>query len=96
MRATFVKTLAEIASKDERVILLTADLGYTVLEEFADRNPKQFFNVGVAEQNMLGVATGLAEAGFIPLCIQSRHLRRCGPTNSSGTVPCCTTCACAS
>lgn len=66
MRTTFVRELAEIASTDERVILLTADLGYTVLEEFADRNPRQFFNVGVAEQNMLGVATGLAEAGFIP------------------------------
>lgn len=66
MRNSFIKTLAEIASEDERVVLLTADLGYTVLEEFADRNPKQFFNVGVAEQNMLGVATGMAEAGFIP------------------------------
>lgn len=66
MRNSFVKTLADVASEDERVILLTADLGYTVLEEFADRNPKQFFNVGVAEQNMLGLATGMAEAGFIP------------------------------
>jgi len=37
-----------------------------VLETFADRNPEQFFNVGVAEQNMVGMATGLAEAGFIP------------------------------
>lgn len=66
MRNSFIKELADIASENERVVLLTADLGYTVLEEFADRNPKQFFNVGVAEQNMLGVATGLAEAGFIP------------------------------
>jgi transketolase len=66
MRTTFIKTLSEIASANEKVVLLTADLGYTVLEEFADRNPKQFYNVGVAEQNMLGVATGLAESGFIP------------------------------
>lgn len=66
MRGTFIRTLADIAEQDERVILLTADLGYTVLEEFRDRNPRQFFNVGVAEQNMLGMATGLAEAGFIP------------------------------
>ena len=66
MRATFIRTLADIAAGDERVVLLTADLGYTILEEFADRNPRQFFNVGVAEQNMLGVATGMADAGFIP------------------------------
>ncbi len=66
MRATFIKALAEIAERDDRIMLLTADLGYTVLEEFAGRFPTRFFNVGVAEQNMLGVATGLAEAGFIP------------------------------
>src|ERR671928_34313 len=43
-----------------------ADLGFTVLEPFADRFPDRFFNIGVAEQNMVGVATGLAEAGFVP------------------------------
>src|SRR5687767_5357547 len=66
MRESFIDALSELASNDRRVLLLTADLGYTVLERFADRNPDQFFNVGVAEQNMVGLATGLAEAGFIP------------------------------
>jgi transketolase len=66
VRDTFIKALSELASSDPRVLLLTADLGYTVLEKFAERNPEQFFNVGVAEQNMVGLATGLAEAGFIP------------------------------
>jgi transketolase len=46
--------------------LLTGDLGYSVLEAFAEKFPDHFFNVGVAEQNMVGLATGLAEAGFIP------------------------------
>ena len=46
--------------------MLTGDLGYSVLEAFADKFPDRFFNVGVAEQNMVGLATGLAEAGFIP------------------------------
>jgi len=55
-----------LATADERIVLLTGDLGYTVLEPFRDSFPKRFFNVGVAEQNMVGVATGLAEAGFIP------------------------------
>lgn len=66
MRGTFVKTLLGLMEQDERIILLTADLGYTVLEPFRDNFPKRFFNVGVAEQNMMGLATGLAEAGFIP------------------------------
>ena len=66
MRAAFVKTLRELAEQDPRVLLLTADLGYWALEPFAEQFPSRFFNVGVAEQNMIGVATGLAEAGLIP------------------------------
>lgn len=66
MRATFIKTLVEIAKNDERVVLLTGDLGYMALEPFIKSFPGRFFNVGVAEQNMAGLATGLAEAGFIP------------------------------
>ena len=66
MRHTAIKTLMALAEQDERVLLLTGDLGYSVLEPFAQKYPEQFFNVGVAEQNMMGLATGLAEAGFIP------------------------------
>ncbi len=66
MRATFAKTLTEIARANRRVLLLTADLGYMALEPFSDAVPDQFLNVGVAEQNMVGIATGLAEGGFIP------------------------------
>ena len=68
MRATFARILSELAAKDERVVLLTGDLGFTVLEPFRDKFPKRFFNVGVAEQNMVGVATGMAEAGMVPFC----------------------------
>jgi transketolase len=66
MRGAFVKTLGDLAGSDDRIVLLTGDLGFTVVEPFAERFPKRFFNVGVAEQDMVGVATGLAEAGFIP------------------------------
>lgn len=66
MRKAAVETLLEIARSDEKVILLTGDIGFMVLEPFARELPRQFFNVGVAEQNMVGVATGLAEAGYIP------------------------------
>jgi transketolase len=66
MRAAFVQALVELADADERILLLTGDLGYMALEPFATRYPARFFNAGVAEQNMVGVATGLAEAGYIP------------------------------
>lgn len=66
MRRTAVEVLTELAATDERILLLTGDLGFTVVETFADRFPERFFNMGVAEQNMLGVATGLAEAGYVP------------------------------
>jgi transketolase len=66
MRVAFTRTLVELAERDPRIMLLTGDLGYMVLESFSERFPDRFFNVGVAEQNMVGLGTGLAEAGFIP------------------------------
>lgn len=66
MRSAFVRALVELAAQDERILLLTGDLGYLALEPFIEAYPTRFFNCGVAEQNMVGMATGLAEAGFIP------------------------------
>jgi transketolase len=65
MRTAFIETLIDAAARDERVTLITGDLGFGVVEPFADRFPSQFINVGVAEQNMTGVATGLALSGRI-------------------------------
>lgn len=66
MRNEFVDELVSLAEADERVMLLTGDLGFMVLETFERRFPDRFINCGVGEQNMLGIATGLAEAGFVP------------------------------
>ena len=66
MRRAFVNELRALARQDPRIVLLTADLGFSVLEPFAQEFPQRFFNVGVAEQNMLGLATGLALGGRIP------------------------------
>jgi transketolase len=66
MRRAVITELANLAERDERIVLLTGDLGFTVVEEFADRHPRRFYNAGVAEQNMVGMATGLAEAGYLP------------------------------
>lgn len=65
MRTTFVKTLMELAEKDSRIWLMTGDLGYSVLEPFAARFPDRYINAGVAEQNMTGMAAGIAASGGI-------------------------------
>jgi transketolase len=66
MRTSFLEELLEVAQADERVWLVTGDLGFSVLEPFAARFPDRYLNVGVAEQNMMGVAAGLAHSGKIP------------------------------
>ncbi|MGE0756140.1 MAG: transketolase family protein [Pirellulaceae bacterium] len=65
MRDAFVARLTLLAERDPRVMLLTGDLGFGVLTDFARRFPRQYVNVGVAEQNMTGLATGLALEGHI-------------------------------
>lgn len=66
MRAAFIDTLMRLAEKDSRVCLLTGDLGFSVLEKFKNGYPGRFINVGVAEANMIGLATGLALDGWLP------------------------------
>jgi transketolase len=68
VRAAFVRSLVEVAARDARVVLLTGDLGFMALEPFSEAYPDRFINVGVAEQNMVGVACGLADAGYLPFC----------------------------
>jgi len=65
MRNAFIKTLTELAKKDKRIFLIVGDLGYGVIEDFQKQFPDQFLNAGVAEQNMTGMATGLALSGKI-------------------------------
>lgn len=65
MRDAFIARLTELAEANPAIILVTGDLGFGVLVDFAKRFPKQYLNVGVAEQNMTGVATGLALEGRI-------------------------------
>lgn len=65
MRTAFIETLFELAKQDERITLLSGDLGFSVIEPFMKALPKQFVNAGVAEQNMTGMAAGLALSGKI-------------------------------
>ena len=64
MRTAFIKQLVEEAKKNDKIFLVVGDLGFSVVEDFANLFPKRFLNIGIAEQNMIGVAAGLAKEGY--------------------------------
>lgn len=63
MRDAFIHTLTDLAPQHPELLLLTGDLGFAVFNQYIARFPRQFLNVGVAEQNMSGLAAGLALEG---------------------------------
>lgn len=65
MRTTFINTLTALAEQDERIFLVTPDMGFSVLETFQERFPDRFLNVGIAESNAVGIAAGLALSGKV-------------------------------
>lgn len=67
MRTAFIKELFELAKQDERIVLIVGDLGFGVVTPFMEQLPRQFLNAGVAEQNMTGIAVGMALSGKIAL-----------------------------
>jgi transketolase len=67
MRSVFSTELVAAAERDERVVVLSGDHGYALFDELRRHRPQQFINAGVAEQNMVGVAAGLAKAGLRPI-----------------------------
>lgn len=67
MRDAFAAALLEAADRDPRVVLLSGDIGNRMFDSFKDRHPSRFFNCGVAEQSMLGVAAGMAMSGLRPV-----------------------------
>lgn len=66
MRAAFSDALVSLAQRDPKVLLLTGDHGYALFDPFIKACADQFINCGIAEQNMVGMAAGLAKAGFRP------------------------------
>lgn len=67
MRNSFSEKLVELAKSDPTVLLLTGDHGYALFDEFRRVCPGQYINAGIAEQNMVGMAAGLARTGFLPI-----------------------------
>ena len=65
MRTAFITALQELAEHDDRVTLVVGDLGFGVVEPFAKRFPSRYVNPGVAEQNMTGLAAGMAMSGKV-------------------------------
>ena len=64
MRNNFIDLLTKEAKSNNKIILMVGDLGFSVVEDFKEKYPKQFINAGVAEQNMTGMAAGLASEKF--------------------------------
>ncbi len=66
MRKPFIEKMTELAAKDPRVILVIGDVGFTYMNDYIERFPKQFLNVGVLEQSMMGMMYGMSKAGWKP------------------------------
>jgi transketolase len=79
MRNNIITSLMQEMEKDENIFFLTADMGINLVEQIQDKFPTRYANVGIAEQNMIGVAAGLANLGYKPFVytISNFVIHRC-------------------
>jgi transketolase len=66
LRRRFGKVITELADRDENIIVLVGDIGYRVFDEFREKHPDRFINLGICEQSMIGVSAGMALEGLKP------------------------------
>ena len=66
MRRRFGKIINDLAKKDEKIVLIVGDIGYGIFDEFRKNHPKKFFNLGICEQSIIGVAAGMSLEGLKP------------------------------
>ena len=66
MRRSFGKIITELADRDEKIYVLVGDIGYRVFDEFREKYPDRFINMGICEQSMIGVSAGMALEGLKP------------------------------
>ena len=66
MRRRFGKIITDLADRDESIIVLVGDIGYRVFDEFREKHPDRFINLGICEQSMIGVSAGMALEGLKP------------------------------
>ena len=67
MRNAFAQEITKIAGQNEHLVLLAGDIGNRLFDEFKEKNPSRFYNCGIAEALMTGVASGLANNSFLPV-----------------------------
>jgi transketolase len=67
MRNAFADELTKLGNDDPRIVMLSGDIGNRLFDKFKDKHPSRFFNCGVAEANMMGVAAGMAMNGLRPV-----------------------------
>ncbi len=65
-RGVFMETLEELVKKDKKIILIVGDVGFSYMQEFQKKYPKQYLNAGVTEQSFMGIAAGMAKSGWKP------------------------------
>ncbi len=66
MRRRFGKIISELADKDEKIYVIVGDIGYRVFDEFREKHPDRFINMGICEQSIIGVSSGMALEGLKP------------------------------
>ena len=66
MRRKFGKIINELANKDNKIVLLVGDIGYGIFVDFRKNHPKKFFNMGICEQSLIGIAAGMSLEGLKP------------------------------
>ena len=66
MRRAFGKLINKLANKDKKIILLVGDIGYGIFDDFRKNHPDRFVNLGICEQSLIGVASGMAIEGMKP------------------------------
>ena len=66
MRRRFGKIITELADKDENIYIIAGDIGYRIFDEFREKHPDRFINMGVCEQSIIGVSAGMALEGLKP------------------------------
>ena len=66
MRRRFGKLIDLLAKRDDKIVLLVGDIGYGIFDDFRKNHPKKFYNLGICEQSIIGVAAGMALEGLKP------------------------------
>jgi len=66
MRRRFGEVISKLADEDEKIYVIVADIGYRVFDEFREKHPDRFINMGICEQSIISVASGMALEGLKP------------------------------